>query len=559
VGTVREPMSWDYIVVGAGSAGCVLADRLSERPDTRVLVLDAGTSDRHPAIHVPAGLVKLPATLDWRYEAEPDASRKGQADKWAAGKVLGGGSSVNGMIWVRGCRADYDSWAKDGCDGWAYDDVLPLFRRAETFEDGDSDVRGGAGPQHVARSKVKHRLTDAFVEAAGQVGLPFNADYNGVEQAGASYAQVSQRRGFRWSTARGYLHRARRRANCSVWTSAQVTRVLVEEGRALGVEFVRDGKRETVRCAGEVILAAGSIGSPKLLLLSGIGPASHLEELGLPVVADSPNVGRNLQEHPVGTMQYAVNVKTLNQATGPIDVLRAGLDFIARGRGPVTATAAQAIAFGPLTGTDPRSEVEIMFGPFGIMGEVSEQGETYEHDVHGMKLAKVSAVTFLPCVLHPRSRGTVTLRSADPFDPPRIRHELFGDPTDLERMVDAVRLVRRLVSAPAFAEYVVRETWPGESAQTDDELADVMSTISFRGEHPVATCAMGPDEAAVVDPRLRVRGVSGLRVVDASVMPSLPSGNTNAAAIMIGEKGADLVLADSAPNPRSTNYDKDPS
>lgn len=535
--------TWDYIVVGAGSAGCVLANRLSERAGNRVLVLDAGTEDRHLTIHVPAGLVKLPARYDWRYEADPDASRNGQADKWAAGKVLGGGSSINGMIWVRGCREDYDAWAKDGCDGWGYEDVLPYFRRTETFEDGDSPVRGGTGPQHVVRSRVSHPLTDAFIEAAEQVGLPSNPDYNGASQHGASRAQVSQRRGLRWSTARGYLRRARRRPNCTVWTSTQVVRVIVENGRAIGVEYVRKGERGSVRCAREVVVSAGSIGSPKLLMLSGIGPAEQLRELGLPVMADSPNVGRNLQEHPVGTMQYAVQVKTLNQATGPIDVMRAGWDFLLHGRGPITATAAQAIAFGPLTGKDPRSEVEIMFGPFGIMGDMFEQGETYEHDVHGMKLAKDSAVTFLPCVLHPRSRGVVTLRSADPFDQPRISHELFGERTDLDRMVDAVRLVRRLVSAPAFAKYVDRETWPGEAAQTDEEIADIMSTISFRGEHPIGTCAMGPDDAAVLDPRLRVRGVQGLRVVDASVMPSLPSGNTNAAAVMIGEKGADLVLA----------------
>jgi choline dehydrogenase len=545
--TVADQNTFDYVIVGAGSAGCVLADRLSSSGQHSVLLIEGGGSDKSPFILLPFGLYRMPRKFDWLYKAEPDVSRNGQVDRWAAGKVLGGSSSVNGMMWVRGDPRDFDRWAQEGAEGWSFDDVLPYFRRAETFEDGSDLYRGDDGPQRVARTHVKHVLTDAFIDAADQAGFPRNRDYNGKVQTGGSYAQCSQGRGLRWSTARGYLRRARKRKNFTLWTESYAQKVVVESGRAAGVIVERDGVLTTVRCNKEIVLSAGALSSPRILLSSGIGPAEELKQLGVTPVVDAPGVGKNLQEHPVGTVLVDVNVRTLNQETSSVHALRHALDFVVRGHGGLTGTAAQAVVFGGLQDGAPHTEFEIMFGPFGVAGEVapdvSDQDATYEHDVHAMKLAKTPTVTILPCVVHPRSRGEVTLAGPNPKQSPKIRHELYGDPRDLDDMVEAVKVVRRILQAPAFAKYVVSEQVPSEAIGTDEQLREIIPAISFRGEHASGTCRMGSDEKSVVDPQLRVRGVRGLRVVDASVMPSLTSGNTNAPVIMIGEKAADLILS----------------
>jgi choline dehydrogenase len=554
--------SWDFVVVGAGSAGCVLAHRLSADSAHRVLVLEAGGEDRTPFIRVPAGLQKLSTKYDWRYAAEPDESRNGIVDNWAAGKVIGGSSSVNAMLWVRGHPADFDHWADLGCTGWDYRSVLPYFRRAERFEGGSDEFRGGDGPQCVAPMRVRHVLTDAFVDGASQVGHRVNGDYNGATQEGVARGQLSQRRGWRHSTSRAYLAPARRRHNVKVITGAFVSRVRVEDGRAMGVEY-RDRTGSHFASAGrQVVLSAGAIASPKLLLLSGIGPAADLAGLGIDVVADRPGVGRNLQEHPYAAMAYAVNVRTLNQELSPLFALRHGLDFVLRGRGPITSSAGHALVFGHLD-DGPRTDYEIIFAPFGIRGgddvtadaadapvdgdetayqALARRRAQYRHDVHEMQLTKTASITVYPSVLHPVARGKVTLRSADPADLPVITHELVGEPADMQALIGACKTAREIFQSPAMKSYVIGEELPGPSVESDAEWESFLHGFSFRGNHPVGTCRMGSDDESVVDPSLRVRGVEGLRVVDASVMPTITSGNTNAPTIMIAEKAADLLL-----------------
>jgi choline dehydrogenase len=524
----------------------VLADRLSESSDVSVLVVEAGGSDLDPRVLLPIGLFRLPSSLDWNYEGDPDESLGGRVDRWAAGKVIGGGSSVNGMLWVRGARADFDEWQELGATGWSYEGVLPYFRRAETYASGEDEFRGGSGPQHISPSRVSHPLNEAFLTAAAQAGVAFNPDYNGRGQLGAAHAQVSQWRGLRWSTARGYLARAARRPNVTVMTRTQVCRVVIDHDRAVGVEIEHDGRPVTLRADREVVVSAGAIGSPTLLMRSGVGPAEHLRSVGIDPVADLPELGANLQEHPCSAITYDVNVRTLNQEFGPAGFVKHGLDFVLRGRGGATSTAAQAVLFDTLDdapgGEGGRAEYQVMFGPYGVTPSTPKSGGK-ARDPRNVDLASTPVVRALVCLLHPRGRGSVTVRSSDLSDRPRIRRALYGDEHDLDHMVRVLRRTREVLSAPAFAKYVVRETLPGPAVGTDQELAAYLGKVSYGGQHPVGTCRMGEDPGAPVDPQLRVRHLEHLRVVDASVMPTLVSGNTNAATIMIAERAADLILA----------------
>jgi choline dehydrogenase len=548
--------AWDYVVIGGGSAGCVLANRLSENGRASVLLLEAGGEARSLAIRIPALIQKLGSELNWLYPVDGDPSRNGVADPYSAGRVLGGSSAINAMMWVRGNRNDYDDWASQGCTGWDFDSVLPYFRRAERFEDGPSRYRGAQGPQRVGRTRVRHRMTDLFLQAAAEAGFPARRDYNASEQDGVSLVQVNQRRGLRNSAADAFLTPARKRHNLTVVTGALATRVLLDGTRAVGVEYRIGSGTKVARARREVLVSAGALGSPKLLMLSGIGPHAALSELGIPVVVDLPGVGKGLQEHPATSLVYEVTERTLNQDVTPIRLLVHGIDFVLRGRGAMTSTANHAVAFGRSDRSSIVPDMELIFMAFGL-SKVTEDRPSHVSGLLRRATARVGGrsdnrrmvasdplVTMTVALLHPRGRGEVRLRSADPDDPPHIRQQLLGDPDDVQALVRACRRAREIFCAPTLKRYVVAERRPGPTIESEEEWQHHLRDNTFRLFHPASTCSMGTAPASVVDPRLRVRGIQSLRVIDASVMPNLTSGNTNAPTIMIAEKGSDLVRED---------------
>jgi len=517
-------MEYDFIIVGAGSAGCVLANRLSENPNNRVLLLEAGGRDWHPFIHVPAGLAKLIHldSINWAYETEPQTQLAGRRLYWPRGRVLGGSSSINAMCYCRGHRKDYDSWAAGGAHGWGFEDVLPYFRCAEDQENGASEFHGTGGPLSVQNLRHTNLLSAVFIEAAGQTGQPLTDDFNGPRQRGFGYYQVTQRNGRRCSSAVAYLHPAMKRPNLSVRTHAQATKILLDGPRATGVEY-RQKRTRRVASGGRVILAGGAINSPQLLMLSGIGPADHLRSLGIEPRHDLPGVGRNLQDHlDVCTLVHCRQPVTYDQ----ISELVSGFRYLFTRRGPASSNIAESGGFiVSRHATDDRPDIQMHFVPAFL-------------DDHGRNQLPGHGMTIHACPLRPESRGQLTLRSADPLAAPLLQPNYLEREYDRKLMLECVRLAREIFAQDAFRPYAGDELYPGTQARSETAVFDFIRRKAESIYHPVGTCKMGEDDMAVVDPRLHVRGLEALSVVDASIMPTLVSGNTNAPTIMIAEKFA---------------------
>jgi choline dehydrogenase len=533
---------FDYIVVGAGSAGCVLAQRLTDGGRHRVLLLEAGGSERRFWLQVPIGYGKsfYDPRVNWMYRTEPEPALAGRAGYWPRGKVLGGSSSINAMVFVRGQHEDFDAWRALGNPGWGWADVLPYFRTMEDSARGPDAWRGRGGPLAVADvTPDLHPLCEAFLRAGVETGLPRNADFNGVTQEGVGCYEITVRDGRRMSAARAYLRPAMQRANLRVETGAHATRILFDGTRATGVAYVRGGAACTARAAREVIVCAGAINSPQLLQLSGIGPAAHLGALGLPVVLDNPNVGQHLQDHLCIDYLYRSRVATLNDELRPWHgKLRAGLRYLATRRGPLALSVNQAGGFVRSRPGFTRPNLQLYFSPLSYTRAPAGKRPLMSPDPFPGFLLSAQ-----PC--RPESRGHLELKSADPFAAPRIVPNSLATERDLEEMVEGATLLRKLAAAPALAAVIDVELSPGRAVATREQLIEDIRQRSSTVFHPVGTCRMGPDpRQAVVDPRLRVHGIRTLRVVDASIFPALTSGNTNAPVIMVAEKAADLILAD---------------
>jgi choline dehydrogenase len=532
---------YDYIVIGAGSAGCVLANRLSADADKRVLLLEAGGRDRNPWIHVPVGYFKTlhnPNT-DWCYKTEPDPGLNGRSIDWPRGKTLGGSSSINGLVYIRGHRQDYDHWRRLGNAGWSFEDVLPYFKRAENQERGGDDYHGTDGPLSVSDMRFESDICDAFIAAAEEIDIPRNNDFNGPEQEGVGYFQLTTRKGWRCSTAVAYLNPIRHRRNLDILTHAFAKRIQFadgETGAAAGIAYTVDHetRHASLKPGGEIVLSGGTIGSPQILQVSGIGPGKLLSDLGIPVKKDMPGVGSNLQDHLQVRMVYKVNVPTLNDKINNFfRRMLIGMEYVIQRTGPMATGASQVCIFAKTKPELEAPDIQYHFQPLSA-------------DKPGIEMHPFSGITASVCQLRPQSAGRIEITSPNAADYPAIHPNYLSVAVDQETAVAAMHITRKLAATDALAPFIVEEMTPGPNVQTEEELLDSARNISQTIYHPVGTCKMGSDPKSVVDSRLRVNGVKGLRIVDASIMPTITSGNTNAPVIMIAEKAADMIREDAS-------------